>query len=214
MGSGQSDENEVGLELMLCTVEPTPESNTIYTLLVEKFALADSIGYGESAVSEQEHALQCAELADAAGADEDLVMASLLHDVARFAVPQEMVLDTLQNTETHGDAKTHGEQAAHLLGNLLSERALFCIRHHAEAKQYLCQINPAYRAKLADASIATLRIQARQTSPQKLAELSRHRWWKDALRVRAWDDAGKVKGRQTRPVDYWLDRLKQFAAAD
>lgn len=191
-------------------MQHTTDSPSVYAHLAESFNLASSIRYGDSSVSEQEHALQCAELADGAGADEALVMASLLHDVARFAVPQEMVLDTLQNAESHQDAKSHGEMAAQLLANLLPPRALFCIRYHGEAKQYLCETSPGYREKLAEASITTMRIQSRETSAEQLSTLASHQWWKDALRVRAWDDAGKVSGRQTRTLDYWLGRLARY----
>ena len=49
--------------------------------------------YGAERVSELAHALQCAELARAAGADEDLTLACLLHDVGRFAVDQSLIFD-------------------------------------------------------------------------------------------------------------------------
>ena len=56
-------------------------------------AMAESAArdYGAEHVSELEHALQCAELAAAAGADEQLTLACLLHDVGRYAVDQGMV---------------------------------------------------------------------------------------------------------------------------
>ena len=54
--------------------------------LLESMARSGARQYGGEAVSELEHALQCAELAEAAGADQELVLAALLHDVGRYAV--------------------------------------------------------------------------------------------------------------------------------
>jgi predicted HD phosphohydrolase len=180
--------------------------------IVDSYRQAASIRYGQSAVTELEHSLQCAELADQAGADEELVIACMLHDVARSAVPQEQVSDTLQSADVAPDAKNHGEAAAELMKDMLPERSLFCIRYHAEAKQYLCQVNPAYRDRLADASIQTLAVQSDSTSREKLDTLANHRFWKDALRVRTWDDGAKVRDRETRPLDYWINRLDEFLA--
>ncbi len=93
---------------------------------------------------------------------------------------------------------------------MLPARSLFCIKYHAEAKQYLCQTNPQYRSKLAPASIKTLAIQSATTGKERLDELASHKWWKDALRLRAWDDAAKQKGKATKSLDYWVTRPDQF----
>ena len=185
-----------------------------YTHIINSFKIASTIQYGESAVSELEHALQCAELADHAGADEELVVACMLHDVARFAVPQEQISDTLQSASVTADARGHGEVAAELMHGLLPERSLFCIRYHAEAKQYLCQTNESYRNKLSAASVATMKIQSSSTDQEKLNTLAAHEWWGDALRVRVWDDAGKVKGKTTRSFEYWIERVNKFINAN
>ena len=43
-------------------------------------------GYSGEAVTQEAHALQSAALAEAAGADDALVVAALLHDLERFLV--------------------------------------------------------------------------------------------------------------------------------
>jgi predicted HD phosphohydrolase len=59
--------------------------------LIEALGRASTRVYepGAEAVSQLEHALQCADLAETAGADDDLVLACLLHDVGRFAADRE-----------------------------------------------------------------------------------------------------------------------------
>jgi predicted HD phosphohydrolase len=187
-----------------------PSWQTAYQQVTGSFDEAAKIRYGESGVTELEHALQSAELADHAGADDELVFAAMLHDVGRYAVPQELVSDTLQEVDIADNALGHGEQGAQLMANMLPARSLFCIRYHAESKLYLCQTNPNYRAKLAGASVKTLAVQSTDYYQARLDELSAHRWWQDAIRVRVWDDAAKVRGRVTRHLDYWTGRLEIF----
>src|SRR6476660_658231 len=61
--------------------------------LLEAPAHAGARRYGAERVSELAPALQCAELAEASGADEELTLACLLHDVGRVAVDQALVFD-------------------------------------------------------------------------------------------------------------------------
>jgi hypothetical protein len=55
---------------MVMTGKDAPSWQTAYEQVTGSFDKASKIRYGESAVTELEHALQCAELADHAGADD------------------------------------------------------------------------------------------------------------------------------------------------
>jgi len=187
-----------------------PEWHSLYSHIVDSYQTAAKTQYGEEAVTELEHSLQCAELADHAGAEEELVLACLLHDVARFAVPQNEVSDTLEKANVQSSAKGHGVKGAELMAGFLPDRSLFYIKHHAEAKQYLCQTHVGYKEKLSSASIKTMKVQSMDTDQAKLDELAKHPWWNDAVRLRVWDDAAKEKGKETRSLDYWLTRLNTF----
>ncbi|HZZ79930.1 MAG TPA: HD domain-containing protein, partial [Gemmataceae bacterium] len=57
--------------------------NTVDTIM-QMFAVAGSAAYYGEAVSQTEHALQSANLAVGAGADEELVVAALLHDIGHM----------------------------------------------------------------------------------------------------------------------------------
>jgi len=81
--------------------------------LLEAMAHAGARRYGAERVSELAHALQCAELAEASGADEELTLACLLHDVGRVAVDQALVFDRVGGAQpgTRGhQAETTDEQ--------------------------------------------------------------------------------------------------------
>ncbi len=116
--------------------------------LLDAMARSASRLYGGEAVSELEHALQCAELARAAGADEELQLACLLHDVGRYAVDPSLVFDTGEPSRAGPHARGHHEVGAELLAPWVPERVAWCVRAHADAKRYLCATEPDYFARL------------------------------------------------------------------
>ena len=174
-------------------------------------ALAGSAArrYGGEVVSELEHALQCAELACDGGADEELQLACLLHDVGRYAIDQALVADTLEATRVGPTARGHHELGAELLAPSVPERVAWCVRMHADAKRYLCAIEPGYLDRLSPASSHTLRLKGGVMSPDDAARFAEHRWALDAVALRRWDDEAKVVGKRTRSLDKWARLVRR-----
>ncbi len=166
--------------------------------------------YAGEAVSELEHALQCAELARAAGADEELQLACLLHDVGRYAVDPALVADTAEPRRAGPRARGHHEVGAELLGPWVPARVAWCVRMHADAKRYLCATEPAYDDCLSPASCRTLRLQGGVMTPDEVKHLGGHPWLRDVLALRRWDDQAKVPGRATRPLEAWAPLLRRY----
>jgi gamma-butyrobetaine dioxygenase len=182
------------------------------TTMVDRLlaALAGSAArrYGGEVVSELEHALQCAELARDGAADEELQLACLLHDVGRYAIDQSLVADTLETTRTGEGTRGHHDLGADLLAPWVPERVAWCIRMHADAKRYLCATEPGYFDRLSPASRHTLRLQGGVMSPAEVARFAEHRWLRDAVALRRWDDEAKVVGKPTRSLDDWAPFLR------
>ena len=174
-------------------------------------ALADSAArrYGGEVVSELEHALQCAELARDGGADEELQLACLLHDVGRYAIDQSLVADTLEATRVGPSARGHHDVGADLLTPWVSERVAWCVRMHADAKRYLCATEPSYLDRLSPGSRHTLRLQGGIMSPDDAVRFAAHRWARDAVVLRRWDDEAKVIGRRTRSLTEWAPLIQR-----
>jgi predicted HD phosphohydrolase len=178
--------------------------------LLDALARSAATRYGGEIVSELEHALQCAELAREAGADDDLQLACLLHDVGRFAVDQALVSDTTERTAVGTGARGHHEVGADLLAPWVPERVAWCVRMHADAKRYLCATEPAYFDHLSPVSQRTLRMQGGIMSAEAAARFGAHPWLLDAVALRRWDDLAKVKGKPTRSLADWAPAIRRY----
>jgi gamma-butyrobetaine dioxygenase len=188
---------------------------TVADRLLASMGVSAARLYGGEAVSELEHALQCAALAEAAGADEDLVLAALLHDVGRYAVPRDRLSDALEEDEHAGRGagpprRGHHEVGADLIAPWVPARVAWCVRMHADAKRYLCATEPGYCDRLSPASRRTLVVQGGVMTASEVAAARGHPWLADALALRRWDDAAKVPGAATRPLSWWAPRLRTY----
>ncbi|HYB70442.1 MAG TPA: HD domain-containing protein [Candidatus Bathyarchaeia archaeon] len=176
--------------------------------LLEAMERSAARRYGGERVSELAHALQCADLAAAGGADEPLTLACLLHDVGRFAVDPALVFDRVGGARP--GARGHHEVGADLIAPYVPERVAWLVRAHADAKRYLCATEPDYHARLSPISQHTLTLQGGPMSAEEIARLSGHPWLADALRLRRWDDEAKVTGKTTRPLAHWEPLLRAY----
>jgi gamma-butyrobetaine dioxygenase len=178
--------------------------------LLEALAHSAARQYGGEPVSELAHSLQCADLAREAGADEELVLACLLHDVGRYAVDQALVFDSKERGHAAGPgARGHHQLGAALIAPYVPTRVSWLVGMHADAKRYLCATEPGYYDSLTPASQHTLTLQGGIMSAADVARLATHPWLGDALRLRRWDDAAKVVGKPTRPLSAWEPLLRK-----
>src|SRR3989475_12752679 len=176
--------------------------------LLDAMARSASRLYGGEAVSELEPALQCAELARAAGAAEDLQLACLLHDVGRYAVDPSFVFDTDGPSRAGPHARRHHEVGAELIAPWVPERVAWCVRAHADAKRYLCATEPDYFGRLSAGSRHTLRLQGGVMAAAEIARLAGHPWLAAALALRRWDDDAKAVGKAARPLSAWAPLIR------
>jgi len=184
---------------------------TMADWLLEAMKQSAARRYGGEAVTELAHALQCGDLAEAGGADEALVLASLLHDVGRFAVSQDEISDTLEQVAARAaGARGHHEAGADLIAPYVPERVAFLVRAHADAKRYLCATDAAYYDSLSPASKHTLTLQGGVMEAEETRQAEKHPWWADAVRLRRWDDEAKVVGKKTRPLNAWKPLLEKY----
>jgi [1-hydroxy-2-(trimethylamino)ethyl]phosphonate dioxygenase len=162
--------------------------------------------FGER-VSMTEHGLQAAWFAQLEGAPEPLIIAGLLHDVGHLleAVPDDLAGWT-------SDAR-HEESGARWLAERFSLEISEPVRLHVPAKRYLCAIDASYFRQLSSASVHTLRLQGGPMSLEETRAFERQPHYREAVRVRRWDDQGKVAGLEVPPLEAYLGMLNSAARA-
>jgi [1-hydroxy-2-(trimethylamino)ethyl]phosphonate dioxygenase len=146
--------------------------------------------FGER-VSMTEHALQTAYFAQQANAPESLIVAALLHDIGHLLAP---VPDAI--ADWTADAH-HEAIGARWLAQRFPAGISEPVRLHVAAKRYLCATDARYFAQLSPASVHTLKLQGGPMSAPEVAQFESERYFTAAVRVRRWDDAGKVAGLKT-----------------
>ena len=132
--------------------------------------------WDEEDVDELDHALQSASCAIEDGADDELVLAAALHDIAH---------------SPHFDAsavRAHDVTAMDWLTPRFGERVGWLAGQHVAAKQYLVATEPGYGDGLTPTSVESLSAQGGAAVDDALVA---HPWWPDALRLRRYDDAAK-----------------------
>ncbi len=131
------------------------------------------------------HMLQAGALARAAGADDPLVAASLLHDVGHFH-GFFSGSDLMSGTDNH-----HSYTGASWLSTWFGPEVTEPVRLHVAAKRYLCAVEPDYFAKLSAASVYTLSVQGGPMKRDELVAFEASSFAEDAEAVRRWDDMAK-----------------------
>ena len=149
--------------------------------------------FGER-VSMTEHALQTAYFAQQANASESLIVAALLHDIGHLLaqVPDDIA-------DWTADAH-HEAIGARWLAQRFPAGICEPVRLHVAAKRYLCATDAGYFAQLSPASVHTLKLQGGPMSAPEVAQFESERYFTAAVRVRRWDDQGKVAGLKTPPL--------------
>lgn len=163
--------------------------------------MGNSLFFGEP-VSQTEHALQTAWLAEQAGAPPALVAAALLHDIGHLLVP-----DDEPPESTSGDPG-HAEAAAAFLRPGFADSVVETVRLHVTAKRYLCTVEPHYPGQLTAASQVSLGHQGGLMTPAEAAAFLASPHADAALALRRWDEMGRVRGLATPPLAHFRPCLE------
>ena len=170
------------------------------------YAARGATAYFGERVSMSEHALQAAHFARLAGAADTLVLAALLHDIGHLIEPAPDELEDW-TSDAH-----HEELGARWLALRFPREVSEPVRLHVPAKRYLCATDPAYRALLSPASVHTLALQGGAMSAAEVARFQAEPFAGDAVRVRRWDDQGKVAGLVTPGLRDYLALIERCGA--
>jgi phosphonate degradation associated HDIG domain protein len=169
------------------------------------FARFGTHQYSGEPVTQIEHALQTAHLAEQSDADDALVTACLLHDLGH------LLNDQGETPSLRGIDDTHQYYALPFLRGLFPDAVLDAIKLHVDAKRYLCHANPAYFARLSDDSKRSLALQGGVFSAGQATVFLNQSGARDAVMLRQWDDLAKQADLATPSLAHFLSRAERCA---
>ena len=158
--------------------------------------------YEGEGVSQLEHALQAATHAERAGAPPELVCAALLHDIGH------MLNDKGETPTLRGVDDEHQNAALPFLRAHFPAAVLEPIRLHVDAKRYLCATRADYYGRLSEDSKRSLELQGGVFGAAEAERFIAQPYAAEAVRVRLWDDAAKMRGAATADLAHFAPLLQ------
>jgi gamma-butyrobetaine dioxygenase len=160
------------------------------------FARRGHEGYGEG-VTQTEHALQAAQIAEREGRPAAQIVAALLHDIGH------LMHDLPEDIADQGIDTQHESLASAWLSQHFGPEVSEPVRLHVAAKRYLCHAEAGYFERLSEASKLSLRLQGGPMSAEEAARFRQEKFLQEALEVRRWDDEAKIVGAATPDLGHY-----------
>ena len=163
----------------------TKDTNEIISEIEAIYSRWGTSKYDEQ-VSQIEHAVQCAEFARLAEADDELIVATLLHDIGHL-----LELERREGNAVLTKNDEHESTGAAFLARHFSSAVTAPIALHVEAKRFLCTTEETYFGKLSIGSVRSLEMQGGKMSAEEVERFAKHPARESAVALRRWDELGK-----------------------
>jgi len=170
--------------------------------LFETLAIHGGTQYGLEKVSQLDHALQCAALAEQEGAGLALIVAALFHDIGHLVDSGE------RNAVKRTVDDRHETKGVAILSRWFDTDVTGPVRLHVPAKRYLCAVEPDYYGALSFASQRSLEMQGNPFDHVAAEAFIEKPYAEDAVRLRRWDDRAKVPDLNVSALDHYRPYVK------
>jgi phosphonate degradation associated HDIG domain protein len=175
--------------------------------IVHLFESKGHAQYDGESVTQLEHALQSAHMAESEGADSALITAALLHDLGHLlhdfgGTPTQQGLDDL-----------HQYRSLPFLRPLFGPATVEPIRLHVDAKRFLCARVTGYLEALSPDSKRSLALQGGVFDEAQADAFEALPFASDAVRLRRWDDTAKSADAVVPGLAHFV-RHMEICAAD
>jgi len=178
-------------------------SRNIVDHLLELLEIKGSdLQYGDEEVTQLEHALQCAELAEENNLPNPAIVASLLHDVGHLLYEE-------KNLIHEGKDGHHENLGADYLSKYFGAQVVHPIRAHVDSKRYLVALENGYYDFLSEASKVSLAAQGGAFTKQQAEEFIQKPFMKEAVEVRRFDDMAKILNKKTPNLNHFKPYLEE-----
>ena len=168
--------------------------------IISNFKNNKSLYIGEN-VTISEHMIQAAMIAEKSKSKDFLICSCLLHDYGHFILddPDELV-------RKNKDGK-HEDIGYEYLKKFFKREIVEPIKHHVMAKRYLAR-DKKYYNKLSNASIVSLELQGGLLNRKEAKLFEKEEFFKEAIKVRKFDEAAKKVGLKIKDIIQYKDLLK------
>lgn len=155
--------------------------------------------YAGEKVSQLEHMVQAAQLAEEQGYDEEVILAAFLHDIGHISEAAK------GDNEMDGFGIIDHEAlgAEFLLEKGFSKRIVRLVESHVEAKRYLTVKDPAYYAQLSEASKRTLDYQGGPMTEEEAAAFEQYPLFDLIIQMRKWDEQAKIENKPLPDLEHY-----------
>ena len=145
--------------------------------------------YAGEKVTQLQHMVQAAQLAEEQGYGEEVILAAFLHDIGHICVSA-----TGDNEMDGYGIKDHEEVGAKFLQERgFSQPLISLVVSHVQAKRYLTFKYPEYYAQLSDASKKTLEYQGGTMTAEEAVEFEKSPIVDLIIQMRRWDEEAKIE---------------------
>ena len=178
------------------------EENIVSKILGLLEIKGKDLQYGNENVTQLEHALQCAELAEKKKFSKEMITAALLHDIGHL-------LYEGQDPIHKGKDGYHEELGADYLSEFYNEEVTRPIRAHVDSKRYLSAVEEEYYNLLSEASKISLSAQGGPFTKVEAEEFINKPYMKEAVELRRLDDEAKILGKKTPNLEHFKHYLEE-----
>lgn len=173
----------------------TPEEEASFIIeLYRRYGHEDYIG---EPVSQLEHMCQCSLMAERAGYDEEVILASFFHDLGHFCEH----LAPVEHMDGFGVVDHERLGADFLRERGFSERIARLVENHVQAKRYLTYIDPVYYSQLSEASRRTLDFQGGRMTHEEAVRFEADDLFELHVLLRRWDEKAKLENQPVPPLE-------------
>ncbi len=168
--------------------------------IISNFKNNKSLYIGEN-VTISEHMIQSAMMAEKSKSKDYLVCSCLLHDYGHF------ILDDPDELVTKKQDGKHEDIGYEYLKKFFKREIVEPIKNHVIAKRYLAR-DKKYYNKLSNASVVSLELQGGLLSRKEAESFEKEEFFKEAIKLRKFDEAAKKVGVKIKDIIQYKDLLK------
>jgi phosphonate degradation associated HDIG domain protein len=181
----------------------TEQAEKVTNEIMDLYAGYGGNEYAGEKVTQLEHMVQAAQLAEEQGFDEEVILAAFLHDIGHISEAAK------GDNEMDGfGIKDHEELGAEFLKEKgFSKKIVRLVESHVEAKRYLTATDPAYYAELSEASKRTLEFQGGPMTREEAEAFQQYPLFPLIIQMRKWDELAKIEHKPLPNLDHYRSMI-------